>query len=327
MRTHPCLSAGGVAAVLGILALMPMAPASAAAAPSGQMTYSCVSDTSVVSSDTPVTFTMSGLPSKVTAGTAVTLGGTLAISLPGPVTLAPQLGGGKSMGVQSSTFGIQLDVGGKSSVLVNDVSVGSPVAIASTTTVKATVSFPPLAIPKTAYGDLVISMPTSADTAHQVASAPAKVVFGAVLNQDSLLASEQKLDCSAPSNGQEVVIARIPIAPAPAAASPAQSNSTGSTNAAPPAPSGVVSSPPLLAVPAPSSSAVPSAAAAPPSASATPGETALANAAVPPQTVGRGTFIPAWSLVLSGALIPAAFVFYAASQRRKLHRFINSQGL
>lgn len=328
MTTKPCLRIAFVTALVS-LGLMPMSTASASSAPSGQLTYSCVTDTSVISSDTPVTFTMDSLPSKVTAGTSVTLGGTLAVSLPSADTLAPQLGGGKSMGVQSSSFGIQLGLAGKQSVLVNSVSVGSPVPIASPTVVRASVTFPALAIPKNAYGELVISMPTAADVAHQVASAPAKVVFGAVLNQDSLLASEQKLDCSAPGNGQEVVIARIPIAPAPPnTPTGAGSGSTGSPAPipAPAGPAASVASP--LSIAAPSSTPVTRApvAATAPTASAASVAT-LANAPIPPQTVGKGTFIPAWSLVLSGALIPAAFILYAANQRKKLQRLITSQGL
>lgn len=311
------------AAGLACAWVMPAGVATAAEPVVPEMTYSCIADASLAAANTKVTFAALGLPEKVSAGETLSLQGTLGISVPDGYTLLSKIQGAKQINVESSTFNLQVAVDGKSSSLTADEAVGSPVKFASPTTVTAGVTFPSLTIPADADGELVISLPTEANVKHSVTNAPAKVAFTTVLNQDSLLAPERQLDCSAPKDAARVVVAKIQITPAPSA-----TPSATPTPTATPMPEVAVPEQPQVPLPLD-----PGGVTAPPLAEApVTQEPVLTNAApqleptnapIPPRTTGRGTFIPAWSLVMSGALVPAGLVLFAANQRKQLRQLMN----
>lgn len=312
-----------VAAGLACVVLTPTDAATAAVDDRTESTYSCLADTITLPVDTAVSFTPSGLPAKVTAGGTLSLRGTLGISLSGAQTLASRLVGAKALNVESSTFRLVVSVDGKESELVADEAVGPPVEIASPTVVTAAVSFPDVAIPADARGDLVVSMPHEATVDRTVAGAPSKVVFGAVLNQDSLFVSERTLDCTSPKDTGEVVVARIPISPAPepTVEDPTVQPTTDPAPEPDPAPSeplpadpGAVADLPPVEQPASLEPVV---------AEAAP-QLVPTNAPIPPRSTGNGTFLPTWSLLLTFALVPAGFILYAARQRKRLQQLIHA---
>lgn len=311
-----------IALVAGLVLLCtwPSAAAHADEAPPGQ-TYRCTATGQSVPEATTASVVLDSVPAYLRPGDTLSLQGTLSLRLPQDLTDRSRLQLASKIGIQASDFGVDVKVAGHVTRLQASSVVGDLTAIQSPTTVSASLTFPDLAIPASAAGDVSVLMPTEARTNADPTSAAGPVVFSTTLDQDSLLVKTRQLDCSADPSSTPTVLASIRLAAPSAGDGPAPSAS-----AKPPAAgaAAAAAAPASVGAAAELPSAVPAPSEAPP-AEAQP-EVAAQNSVspaavrIPPRTASRGTFVPYWSLVLSFALAPGACLAYAVRQGRRLRR-------
>jgi hypothetical protein len=149
-----------------------------------------------------------------------------------------------------------------------------------------------------------LSLPAKAKLDNEVAKAPAKVAFTAVLTGTGLL-HERSLACALGDSDTTPLITRIPV------------DAPADTSAA--SPTGLASAPAALGLSAPASApALGSAPASAQAPSATQAQTRPVFQAIPPTTRHSGVFIPAWSIVLLVLTFPLGALAYALSLRHRL---------
>jgi|GEM_PF-3255082 len=333
--------AGALAATL--LCLTPAVSAHAAGKPikPAAISYTCAADGQLVGDVATVTFALDNPPTEAVAGDLLYLQGSLEITLPDSATTLSRLQLATEVGVEASDFSLAVHIGSVTRTVKVSDAIGARQPIASPTKVVASVQLPPIKVPAKSTDVVTLEMPTQAAIAGTVTGAPEKVVFGTQLSQDSLLMPLRYLDCWLPEAPvKAAVVARVPVVapstPAPTdpgetsnPGSPALPDTGGGLSAPTTSTGGDVVTPPVGApsvdetLTAPDDQLAPNAA-APASSGPALAEPVLAAATVqiPPQTVGQGTFVPAWSLALITTAFPATAVTYAVRQRRRLRRLL-----
>lgn len=304
-----------------------LSPASAAshrsAGDGGSATYQCQGDYDTAASPTPVTFALLSQPASVGRGDALTLSGTLSMTLSDGDARTSQAMLSQNANIDATDFTLIVSAGGKDIELKPDLVVSRPRPITTPFVLDADVSYPELALPRSATGSVEVTMPYAKRTRTEVAGAPAKVTFTARLEQDSPVATSRDFACWADKPGSRATIARIPVSD-PSDATPA--SSSGTPAAAPASddsagtPPGAAPAPPAGGVGAAGAPGDAPAATSPVEEAGTPPllDASPANAPIPPGTVSDETFIPGWILALFVAVFPAAAVAYAVAQRRRL---------
>lgn len=220
----------------------------------------------------------------------------------------------------SDSFGVDVDGGGVDRFL-RTAELRTTRSTPGDPTVRATWELPELLVPTTASGALVLSLPREATVTNPVATTPAAVAFTGRLATDSRLQPERTVACAL-APGQDAAATRIgvvAVAPARGAADPQAPATTPATTApgttAPGAPGAPAGLPGLPGAPrATTPGAAPSPATAP---GARTGPTGvLAADPAPAATVAAGVTLPAWVVLLAGAVAAAGVPSAVGSYRR-----------
>lgn len=290
------------AALLTALVLPVPAATAAEPGPSGTANYSC-NLTAGGAATVTVTLALDGAPSSVEPGQTLNLSGTVTFGFTAQTAIANQLLLASKVGVASAEFAIAAKTAGHTD-LIAARSVEGPEEPAGQLlkpfAVTARVALPAYVVPASATGDLSLALPSTAMLPNPVAKAPAKVAFTAVLSQNGLL-HERSMACVLSNADTAPLITRIPVA-ARAPAAP----STGTL-----APGG-------SALAAPAQDPLPPPVSASQATAPTEARTHPVFEAIPPSTRHSGVFIPAWSIVLVGLVLPFGAIAYAASLRHRL---------
>jgi hypothetical protein len=296
VRSLRVAGAGLVAAV--VLTAQPATAAEAGV--SGTANYAC---NLTAGGNTPVTVTLAldDVPATVKPGQTLQLSGSVTFGFTAQTAIASQLMLASKIGVTSADFAMAAKTAGHTD-LIAARSVEAPQAAAGKPlkpfTVTAKAVLPAYKVPANASGDLVLSLPSTATLPNTAAKAPAKVAFTAVLSQTGLI-HERQLACVLSNADTTPLITRIPVAAdAPAARVHAPALDVPALSA------------PVLGAPPPGTVS--------PQASVTEPQTRPVFEAIPPSTRHSGVFIPAWSIVVVGLMLPIGAVLYAASLRHRL---------
>lgn len=330
-----------LAAALGAGAISILGGTTATAGePGGSATYKCQGDRSPSASPTPVSFTLISPPSSVRPGDAMSLSGTLDITLSDVDARQSELELATNANLIATDFTLVVTAGGKTIKAKPRVVTSSPEPIKDPWRMSADVSYSDITIPASATGRISITMPLAKTSPTTVVGTPEKVTFNAEVAQDSLVHPSRKFACWADKLGDDAAIAQIPVATTTGARpGPADEKAPG-TGTAGAAPASAGGAPPALPDLSSASAEAPVPAAADAPATAEAGDAtaeagdatvdagdaaagdgeaaALANAAIPPETASSQTFVPGWILALFIALFPVAAIAVAVLQRRRL---------
>jgi LysM repeat protein len=295
------LRLGGAALAVGLLLPAPSAMA-AGEGTSGTANYSC---NLTAGGNAPVTVTLAlgNAPDSVKPGQTLQLSGSVTFGFTAQTSIQTQLLLASKIGVASADFGISAETAGHTdrisarSVEAPEVPAVKPLKPFSVT---AKVVLPAYKVPASAKGDVVLSLPSAATQPNTVAKSPAKVAFTAVLSQTGLI-HKRSMACVLSNTDTAPLITRIPVT---ADASSSLGGAGGSVPGGP-------------ALSAPSQDALPPADASP-RASSTEAQTRPVFEAIPPSTRHSGVFLPAWSLVVVGLMLPIGAVLYTVSLRHRL---------
>lgn len=288
------------AALVAVLVLPAPTASAAEAGPSGSANYTC-NMTGGGPAAVTVTMTLDSVPESVAPGQTVGLSGSLTFGFTAQTAIGTQVLLARKVGVASAHFVLGAVSGGHTdtiaarSVEAPQASVGNPLKPFSVT---AKVALPAYKVPANATGEVALSLPSTANLPNTVAKAPAKVAFTAVLSQNGLL-HQRTMACALSKAGAAPLITRIPI--------------VTKTDIAPlggPALGPGPSAPLPADLPAPASDL--------PQAAPTSAKTRPVFDAIPPATRHSGVFIPAWSIVVVGLMLPIGALLYAASLRHRL---------
>lgn len=324
----------GAAVVLAPLAVV-WPSADAALAESSQI-YTCRLDGGTSADDTTVAVTLRGMPATVAPGDEVDLDGTLTITLSDGASLDTRVRLASAVGLDSSTFGLVVEIGREPRLLAPRSITAEPTDIGRSGPVEITAALdlPAFTVPSDATGSVVLRMPagtvapnpTSGGSSIDFVSGalvddPDEVAFGGILDTDSPMGGTRPFACwSSTDAGVQVASAVVSTvdegAPTevptdvptgePSATAPTGTPAPGALGAPAPAP-------PPAPAPAPLPSDPPSAGAPPVgtgTAPATPVGLAgvsvtLPFAAVPPSTRAEGVGLSRWALGAVGGLVAA----------------------
>jgi uncharacterized protein DUF6801 len=291
----------GGAALVAALVMSPPPSMAADEGPSGTANYSC---NLTAAGATPVTVTVAlgDVPAAVKPGQTLQLSGSVTFGFTAQTAIQTQLLLASKIGVTSADFALAARTAGHTdhiaarSVTAPQAPAGKPL---KPFTVTAKVVLPAYKVPAAATGDVVLSLPSTAALPNTAAKSPAKVAFTAVLSETGLI-HERQLACVLGNADTAPLITRIPVV--------ADAPGTPLSGPGPTAPA--------LSAPAPD--ALPPAGASPQSSTPTAAQTRPVFEAIPPSTRHSGVFIPAWSIVVVGLMLPIGAVLYAASLRHRL---------
>jgi hypothetical protein len=191
--------------------------------------YTCANSTQ--SGTTSASLTLTDPPASVAAGQTLTLQAGLTLALPQSFDLAAKADLISQIGLSTTNFGLQVEVGSTVQVVPAAIVIGQLQSLGlSDETVTGSLTFPAVTVPRGASGEVTVSMPTAAQYANSASSSPAEVVFNATLGQENYIGtpSSSNLACYEPSTPAPAaqVIAQIPIQPGAAATTTKRTKTT-----------------------------------------------------------------------------------------------------
>lgn len=320
----------GAALTLAAVTAVGATPAHAATSVTAQSTYTCQTRAPGQGNATDkVTLRMQlNLPTTVTAGQSITLGGTLTLQFNQRLYESSKDYGIRSVEGYSTTMSATSLVNGKQSVIRANRFQTSPAPITDPIVVSAPITFPPYTVPADAKGAIALGLPANGTTPNPNSSTPPTVAFTVYANADSPIGKIKVIFACQMVGAAPGILGRIPVTSTSAPA-PVQQDSEAPPQQGATAESGASAAPSASADAAPGAGrdpANPTGSAAPP-APATGGalvaeqgaEITQAGATVAQPSADRsGVYVPTGLLLFGGAAICMTAVVYAGITNARL---------